>query len=77
MQATIKKWGNSYAIRLTRRDLDALHLRPGQRVRFEVAPATGGRVDLSGLPTFRDAEGISFDKARAGYYADLPRKWKP
>lgn len=57
MFARVKRWGNSFALRLSKKDVDELRVREGDEVRVEVRkiPA-GGKVDLSGLPTFRDSD---------------------
>lgn len=55
MQATIKKWGNSYAVRLTKKDLDRLHLKEGDTVDVQLMRPLGP-IDLTGLPTFRSGQ---------------------
>jgi antitoxin component of MazEF toxin-antitoxin module len=72
MEAVIKRWGNSYAVRLTKADLQRLHLREGQAVVLHVEPAAG-EVDLSGLPTFR--AGARLAEARRRYYREA-RDWE-
>lgn len=66
MLATIKKWGNSYAVRLTKKDLRDLRLKPGQRVEILVQPAarTHKPVDISDMPTFSDGQKLSFAEVR-------------
>ncbi len=76
MQATVKKWGNSYALRLTKRDLERLGLKEGQPVVFEPRPIEGEKVDLSGLPVIRDPDALPFEEARRAYYRDLPKRWQ-
>ena len=52
IRARILKWGNSYGLRIRKADLKKLGLLPESEavVRLE---RRRGRVDLSGLPTFR------------------------
>lgn len=61
MDAEVKKWGNSYGIRLPKSEAERLGLKEGDRVEVEMrkAPRRGGkkkRIDLAGLPTFRDPD---------------------
>ncbi|HUR62133.1 MAG TPA: hypothetical protein VM286_07195 [Candidatus Thermoplasmatota archaeon] len=55
MFATVKKWGNSYAIRLTKQDLARAGLSVGQQIEFNLRPLPTKRVDLSGLPVVHDS----------------------
>ena len=52
IRARILKWGNSYGLRVRKADLKKLGLQPESEavVRLEKRQ---GRVDLSGVPTFR------------------------
>lgn len=76
MQAVVKKWGNSYAIRLTKRDLAALHVREGQRVDVQISSSsTWGKVDLGNLPTFHGG-GKPFKEIRDEYYDSMPERWQ-
>jgi len=52
IRARILKWGNSYGLRVRKADVKKLGLLPESEavVRLE---KQRGRVDLSGLPTFR------------------------
>lgn len=59
MDAEVKKWGNSYAIRLPKSEADRLGLKEGDHVEVDLrkAPRARGkkkRIDLSGLPIFHD-----------------------
>lgn len=56
MLAEIKRWGNSYAIRLGRRELEKLGLREGEHVRVRIDKLPSGPIDLTGLPTTRDPD---------------------
>lgn len=55
MLAKVKRWGNSFGVRLTKRDLEALDVKEGETVRL-IIEKTGGEVDLSGLPVFSDPD---------------------
>lgn len=74
MHATVKSWGNSYAIRLTKSDLRRLGVRPGQGVRVTIEPEPVGRIDLSGMPVW-EGEAVPLDEARGAYYG-APRSWE-
>lgn len=56
MDAEVKRWGNSFAIRLSKRDLERLGIHEGDRVEVTIRKAgkNGPRISLEGLPTFRD-----------------------
>lgn len=58
MDAEVKKWGNSYAIRLPKSEAERLGLKEGDHVEVDVRKATRRpkkrRIDLSGLPIFHD-----------------------
>ncbi len=56
MKAKVKKWGNSYAIRLTKKDLEELGLEKGDEVKVEIKKINRENIDLSGLPTFHDED---------------------
>jgi len=57
MMAEIKKWGNSFAVRLTKRKLEEYGLRPGDKVKIEIEKfRPGDEVDLSGIPTFTETD---------------------
>lgn len=72
MQAFVKKWGNSYAVRLTKRDLERLGIRPGQRVDLVVQPS-GGPVDVAAFPIVRGKRGDSFEEVRRSFYRSKQR----
>ncbi len=48
----VRRWGNSYALRLRKQDVDRLGLKEGQEIRALLA-GLPEKIDLSGLPTFR------------------------
>lgn len=58
MDAEVKRWGNSYAIRLPKSEADRLGLKEGDRVEVDLRKAKKRgkkkRIDLSGLPVFHD-----------------------
>lgn len=74
MLKQVKRWGNSFAVRLTRADLDRLGVREGQQVDFQVVPWTGRKVDLTGLPVFR-GDSRPFKEIREEYYRTMPERW--
>ncbi|GEM_PF-2411271 len=57
MNSEIRKWGNSYAIRVPKPEIERLGLHEGDRVEVELRKAAGRRspkVSLAGLPVFHD-----------------------
>jgi len=54
--AKVRRWGNSLAVRLPLRVLQAMGVTEGDTVQIEVARAPAGGLDLSTLPTFRDSD---------------------
>ena len=59
MDAEVKKWGNSYAIRLPKSEADRLGIHEGDLVEVELRKARrrkrSARVDISSWPVFHDA----------------------
>ena len=51
VRGKVRKWGNSYALRLRKQDVDRLGLKEGQEIRALLA-GLPEKIDLSGLPTF-------------------------
>lgn len=47
----ILRWGNSYGLRLTKNDVEAAHLEPGQDVLVVLKPETPD-LEASNVPTF-------------------------
>lgn len=72
MQVTVKRWGNSYAVRLTKADLNRLGVHEGSLVEVDVQPVSAP-VDLATLPTFRDD--LPVGDARAQLYSQ-ERRWE-
>ena len=61
MEGEVKRWGTSFAVRLSKRELDRLGIGEGDRVDVEIRklPARGRgarRLSLEGLPTFEDPD---------------------
>lgn len=56
MIAKVKKWGNSFAIRLTKKELEELDLKKGDEVKIEIKKIDLENVDLEDLPTFSDED---------------------
>lgn len=57
MITRVKKWGNSLAIRLTKRDLEELGVAEGDTVKVEIERLVPDEeVDLSEAPTFEDPD---------------------
>lgn len=56
MIAKVKKWGNSFAIRLTKKELEELDLKKGDEVKIEIKKIEPENVDLDDLPTFYDED---------------------
>ena len=75
MHATIKRWGNSYAIRLTKSDLDRLGVSEGQEVDLDIRSPTIG-IDVASLSAFRDPEHMTLDQARADWAKRRPQDWQ-
>ncbi len=71
MFAEVKRWGNSLAIRLTKRDLEQLGVEEGDKVRVQVERLPGsGKVDLSHLPTFHDPDPLTSERHDEVLYGD-------
>lgn len=63
MDAEVKKWGNSFAIRLPKSEAERLGLKEGDHIEVDLRKAKKQakkkRVDLSGLPTFHDPDPLA------------------
>jgi len=72
MMAEIKKWGNSFAIRLTRRELRQYGVKEGDVVKVTIEKVKPeGEVDLSGIPTFFDPDSRASDRHDGYLYGDV------
>ncbi len=65
MRATIRRWGNSAAVRLNRKELDRLGLHEGDDVEIIVRAGKAPEWDISQVPVFRSTDGLTFKQARA------------
>jgi hypothetical protein len=72
MQATVKRWGNSYAVRLTKADLLRFGVHEGSVVDLALQPVRAP-ADLAALPTFRDD--LPLGEARRELYGGK-RRWE-
>jgi hypothetical protein len=72
MHATVKRWGNAYALRLTKADPARFGLHVGSLVEVALQPVRAP-VDLAALPTFRDD--LPLDQARGQLYGGK-RRWE-
>lgn len=52
MIAKVLKWGNSYGIRISKKDAEDRGLKEGDEVVVEVRAREGQTIDLSDLPSF-------------------------
>ena len=75
-RGVIRKWGNSYALRLRKADVERLGLREGQPVTARLVRP--GRIDLGKVPTFHGGglpEGTDREAlAGEGYWLDMQEK---
>ena len=67
VRSKLLRWGNSYAIRLSKPEADAAGLRPGMEMEVRIRPPSEP-YDVSDLPTFRPVRhaGEEEDDAAAG-----------
>jgi hypothetical protein len=73
MLSEVKRWGNSYAIRLRKSDLQRLGLREGDPVHIQLEPITrSGTIDLSGLPLLQDPDPLASKRHDAYLYGARP-----
>lgn len=60
MDAEVKRWGNSFAIRLPKSEAERLGLKEGDRVEVQLHKATKRKtkrkIDLTGMPILHDTE---------------------
>lgn len=57
MFADVRRWGNSLAIRIPAEEAEALGLKEGDKVKARLQKVPRGKVDLSGVPMWKDPEG--------------------
>ena len=74
MHATVKSWGNAYAIRLTKADLERHGIKEGQDVEVQIVASQ--RRDLTNLPYFR-GDGRPVKKLLEEMYDAVPERWQP
>lgn len=55
VEGKILRWGNSYGIRITKRELQDAGLKPGERVRLWVE-YDARQAPMPPLPTFKDPD---------------------
>lgn len=71
MISTIRRWGNSYAVRLPRREVERLGLGDGSTIDLTVrAMPTKTRVDISDRPRFRDPDPLLSTKVDEILYGE-------
>lgn len=71
MEAEVKRWGNSYAIRLPKRELERMGIHEGDRVEVAIRKARGrkkAKFSLEGLPTFHDPDPLASERHDAYLY---------
>jgi len=57
MNARVRRWGNSLAVRLNKKQLDSAGISEGDLVNVDVVKLKkGGNLDLESLPTFKDSD---------------------
>lgn len=57
MITKIKKWGNSFGVRLTKKELEEYGLKEGDEVKIRIEKVKPKEeVDLSDVPTFSDTD---------------------
>ncbi len=71
LNTPVKRWGNSYAVRLTSQDLRRLGVREGQMIHVAIETTANEPIDLSTIPTFHCG---GFEAAREDYYNRRPRE---
>ena len=57
MITKIKKWGNSFGVRITKKELEEYSLKEGEEVKVKIEKVIPKKeVDLSNLPTFTETD---------------------
>ena len=76
MDAEVKRWGNSFAIRLPKREAERLGLKEGDHVEVELRKPPRSkkrrRIDLSGLPVFHDTVSDASERHDDYLYGEEP-----
>lgn len=52
MIGRLLRWGNSFGIRISKRDVEKLRLKEGQEVKIDIEAPKAGRIDLSWLTKY-------------------------
>lgn len=79
MQVKLRKWGNSWAVRLGKKDLEQLGIQPTDGKTLDIQVKDQPRAwDISMIPVFRGGEAMGFKQAREAAYRaradDLARR---
>lgn len=61
IKGRLLRWGNSYGLRLSRKDVERLHLRPDSTVEVNVDVTPGDKITVDQLPSF-DLGGDAADR---------------
>ena len=56
MITKIKKWGNSFGVRLTKKELEEYGLKEGDKIKIKIEKVIPKEIDLSDLPTFSETD---------------------
>ena len=57
MITKIKRWGNSFGVRLTKKELEEYGLKEGDEVKIKIEKVKPKKeVDLSNIPTFSETD---------------------
>lgn len=77
IEGRLLKWGNSYGIRISKKEVERLGLQPGQAVVARLEEPPGG-IDLSHVRFVVDpsGEGKSFQQIRQEHYHEKGRRFE-
>ena len=57
MRAKVRRWGNGWALRIRKSDLEAAGVSEGDIVEVRISRrSTSGTLDLEAMPTFHDPD---------------------
>ena len=56
MITKIKKWGNSFGVRLTKKELEEYGLKEGDEIKIKIEKIKPKEIDLSEIPTFSETD---------------------